>query len=278
MYTLWKKLINIEDILLGEATDVVKYFCQNYSTATQQIHALFNERAESFKSISLENYPADSTTFRLSIDANVTFETLSTYAGFVFHSYHGKSECILNRQVYKRGHIILTDIKNIVGSSTLLQTNIRSSDTYNQLFRLFLNSYFAKISFEHMTGLGFFYEKEKWSFDVLVLNSKSNSILFSKQEQNLIEMQVLTWMKKLQNNETSVYLNAKQMLDDQLKYVKALLQTQQTDMNALVGSEMVSSVIKAFEYDIQDQIDSLVYVNELVENSFFFSKIDRFYL
>jgi hypothetical protein len=53
------------------------------------------------------------------------------------------------------------------------------------------------------------------------------------------------------------------MLNEQLNYVKDLLETQRSDMERIWVSEEIDLVIKAFEHEIKDDITQLFQVGDI---------------
>lgn len=259
MYTLWKKLTSIEDVLLGNADEIVDYLRQNYSIATQQYRSILSERTEQLKNNSEQEIINDSISFRLLSEENCLFDPMRDYIGLIFYSYNGKNEFTLNGEQYKRGDIVLEDIENIPNSSKILKSCTKPQQIYDKLFKSLFNSYFKTTLDKHFIGIGIIYEENKWKFDGVIISFESTQSPFSLDEQRILEMYILTWSKNIKN-QLSIRDNARKMLDEQLNYVKDLLKTQRDDMENVWITEEIDLAIKAFERDIQDDIDVLFQV------------------
>ena len=265
MYNLWSKLTTIEDVLLGGDADEVKdYLRTNYFTPIQQIHAMISERAAQIKRNSLQDQSTTNSPsrFRLRLVENdFSFDPVCTYIGFILHSYDGKSEFTLNGQQYQRGDIF---IKPIVD-----KTSTRNQEDYLNLCKslLFNSIFLKKIPSARLEGLGIIYEQYKWNFDAFIIGSgsKLKQSLFSLDEQILIEMYVLSWTKNM-HDKVSIRQDARQMLYEQLDYVKELLETHRDDIKKIWTLNEVEIAIKTFVYESQHEIDALQFQ---VSNSLF---------
>jgi hypothetical protein len=262
MYAIWRKLTLIEDVLLGTADEVVDYLRTNFSSPVQQIRSTLSERAEPIKKNSLEEIN-NSLSCRIFHKKESPFDSICDYIGFVIYSYQGKSEFTLNGQLYKRGDIIIEDVNNIPNSCLILKSGLRLQNVYKNLYELLFKWHFNTSLDKRFVGLGITYEKSKWKFDAIIFRLESTQSPFSLDEHRLLEMYILTWTQNM-NGKTSVLENAQKMLNEQLNYVKDLLETQRPDMERIWVPEEINLVIKAFEHEIKDDITQLFQVGDIL--------------
>jgi hypothetical protein len=259
MYPIWTKLTLIEEVLLGEANEVVDYLKKKFYSPIQQSRAMFRERAKQFPNNTLPETTNDSIAFRILPESDSPFDSVCDYVGFILHSYNKKSDFTLNGRHYKCGDILIKAINNVPNSSKILKSGVRNPEVYNNLYQSLLNWYFKKASCNQFFGLGIIYEENKWKFNAFIIGSESMRSSFSLEERRLLEMHILTWTKNI-INQKPIRENARQMLDEQLTYVKNLLETQRPDMENLWASTEIDFAIKVFEQEIQDEIDALFQV------------------
>lgn len=260
MYALWTKLTSIEDVLLGTADEVIDYLNANFTDPRQQIHALFSERAEQIKRNNVsQEITNNCLSCRIIHNEDISFDAMCDYIAFVFYSYDGKNAFISNGQQYKRGDIIIKNIKDIPNSSSILKSGLRNPQIYQNLYELFFNSYFKKPLNKRVVGLGIIYEKNKWKFDNFIFSSEPKQSPFSIDEHHLIEMSILTWTKNMYDP-VAVRDNARKILDEQLDYVKDLLETQRPDMENICSSKQIDLAIKVLVHEIEDEILELFQV------------------
>ncbi len=161
MYTTWKKLTLIEDVLLGTADEVVDYLRTSFSSPVQQIRSMLSERAESIKKNSLEEITNNSSSFRILHKKDSPFDSICNYIGFVIYSYQGKSEFTLNGQRYKRGDIIIEDVDDIPNSSLILKSGFKHQNVSKNLYKLLFKWHFNTTLDKRFVGLGITYEKKQ---------------------------------------------------------------------------------------------------------------------
>jgi len=262
MYAVWTKLTLIEDVLLGDATEVVDYLRTNFYGPVQQIHSMFSERAEQLQQNSSQEITNDSLSFRILHEKDFSFDSMCDYIGLIIYSYNRKSEFILNGQQYKRGDILIKDINDIPNSSSILKLSLKNQQVYNNRYESLLNFFFKKTLEKRFIGLGILYLQNKWKFNAFIFNSESNQSPFSLDEHRLLEMYILTWSKNI-NDQPSIHDNARKMLTEQFNYVKDLLETQRPDMESIWAPEKINLAIKAFEYEIQNEITALFQVRDM---------------
>jgi len=265
MYALWTKLTLIEDALLDDAKEVVDYLRTNFSSPVQQIHSMFSERAEQLKKNSLQEITNNSLFFRILHEKDSSFDPMCDYVGLILYSYNGKSEFILDGQHYKRGDILIKDITTIPNGPIILKWGSRNQQVYDKLFGTLFNLYCKKALYKHLIGLGIIYEENKWKFDAFILGSESMQSPFSLDEHRLLEMFILTWTKKI-DDQPSIRDNARKMLNEQLDYVKDLLETQRPDMESIWTSKEIDLAIKTFECEIKDEMAVLFQVRTSLTN------------
>jgi hypothetical protein len=259
MNAVWAKLTAIEDVLIGNADEVVDYLRINYFTPVQQIRCMLSERAASLTRNSFQESTTNSISFRILSESDSPFDSLCDYVGFILYSYDEKSHFTLNERHYQRGDILLKNIDKIPNSSSILRSPIRNQQVYDNLYKALLNSIFKRAPYERFIGLGITYEQYKWSFDKFIIGSERKRSVLSLDEQRLLEMYILSWTKNM-NDKISIRDDARKLLDEQLSYVKGLLETQRIDMEKFWTPNEVKIAIKIFEYEIQDEIDALFQV------------------
>jgi hypothetical protein len=214
---------------------------------------MLSERATRLKRNSfIQESTPNLSSFRLLSESDSPFDSLCDYVGFIVYSYDGKS----NEGQYQRGDILIKDINNIPNSSSILRSPVRNQQVYNNLYKSLINSTLKKTSYERFVGLGIIYEQYKWKFDAFIIGSELKRALFSFDEQRLLEMYILLWTKNMND--------ARKMLDEQLDYVKGLLETQRIEMEKIWTPKKVEIAIKTFEYESQDEINALFQVYEII--------------
>jgi hypothetical protein len=259
MYAIWTKLTAIEDVLIGSADEVVDYLRTNYFTPVQQIRCMLSERAAQLKRNSLQESTTNSCSFCLLSESDSPFDSLCDYVGFILYSYDGKSRFTFNGRGYQRGDILIKNTDKIPNWSSILRSRLRNQKVCYDLYKSLLNSTFKKASYERFVSLGITYEQNKWKFDAFIIGSEAKGSIFSLDEQRLLEMYILSWTKNM-NDQISIRDDARKMLDEQLDYVKCLLETQRFDMEKIWTSKDVDIAIKIFEHESQDEIDALFQV------------------
>jgi hypothetical protein len=264
MYAIWTKLALLEDLLLDDPNEVVNYLRNNYYGPLQQIRSMVRERAESLKKNSSHEITDNSSSFHILPESDSPFDSTCDYVGLIFYSYHGKNEFTLNEHQCKRGDILIKDKTKIPVSNTLRSMfNISKQPTPTAPYESLYKWYFKKSLSEQLVAIGITYELEKWMFNAITFGPEPKQSVFSPDEYRLLEMLILTWTKGM-NDETSIRMNARKMLNEQLNYVKDLLETQRPDMEKLWTSEELSIAIITFEHEIQDEIAGLFQVRNCI--------------
>ena len=262
MYAIWTKLTLLEDLLLGDANEVVDYLRKNHSGPARQVRSMLRERAQSLKTNSLQEITDNSSLFHILPDSDSPFDSLCDYVGLVFYSYDGKSEFTLNGHQCKRGDILIKD-KTKLGSSSIIpkfpfSSQKASTTPHDLLFKWYFKKTF---DLKRLVGLGITYEQDKWTFDTITFGVEPHQTLFTLDEHPLLEMLILTWTKDM-NDSTAIRINARKMLNGQLSYIKELLETQRPDMENIWTSNELDITITAFEHEIQHEIAVLFKVRE----------------
>jgi hypothetical protein len=179
MYTIWRKLTLIEDLLLGDAREVVNYLRTNYYGPAQQIRCMLRERVQSLEKNPLPDITDNSLPFRILPESDSPFDSVCDYVGFIFYSYDGKNEFTLNEHQCKRGDILIKDKNNIPSSSLTSKFSFYKQQVPNSPYDLLFKWYLKKTLDKRLVGLGITYEEDKWTFDAIIFGPEPKSSLFS---------------------------------------------------------------------------------------------------